>query len=318
MSVVQLFCDLVIVFVLTVFLLNKYGDWRKQHALVTISTFIGWYFSFLIIFVLPLDVSNTFHHGCLLAANGMTNLSASNDSPSLSCIGKNEFIDNRILLSMWRIVYWTAQILTWIVLPLMQSYVRAGEFSTFGKLRSAVYNNLVYYGMYLIIFFFLMVYAAFKGVSLNAEHLKIILISASNTWGLFLLVVLLGYGLVEVPRHLLHMSNKGYLLSRVYFDIDCLSAEKNDAEDAVSDVYREANAVRELLRDNRLLSEHCDTIMSKFSPDVIESISSSHTSGSSLSFGDLDINYISNEAYLVNFPNIFLQSMHIVINIGRS
>ncbi|MFH4979258.1 hypothetical protein AB6A40_005967 [Gnathostoma spinigerum] len=39
--------------------------------------------------------------------------------------------------------------------------------------------------------------------------------------------------------------------------------------------------------------------MSKFSPDVIESISSCHTSGSSLSFGDLDINYISNEAYLI-------------------
>lgn len=45
------------VFCLTIFLLNKYGNWRKQHFIVLLSTLIGWYFSFLIIVLLPLDLS---------------------------------------------------------------------------------------------------------------------------------------------------------------------------------------------------------------------------------------------------------------------
>jgi p-aminobenzoyl-glutamate transporter AbgT len=33
-----------------------------------------------------------------------------------------------------------------------------------------------------------------------SSSLKILIVSASNTWGIFLLVVLLGYGLIEIPR----------------------------------------------------------------------------------------------------------------------
>ena len=41
----------------------QYANWRKLSPIVCGSTFIGWYFSFIIIFVLPLDVSIvSFHH----------------------------------------------------------------------------------------------------------------------------------------------------------------------------------------------------------------------------------------------------------------
>lgn len=49
----------------------------------------------------------------------------------------------------------------------MQSYSNAGDFTTVGRLRSAVYNNVVYYGTYLTVFILLLIYAAFKGISLN-------------------------------------------------------------------------------------------------------------------------------------------------------
>lgn len=55
-----------------------------------------------------------------------------------------------------------------IVLPLMQSYSNAGDFTVVGKLRSAAYNNVIYYGAYLIIFVCLLFYAAIKRLSLNA------------------------------------------------------------------------------------------------------------------------------------------------------
>lgn len=50
----------------------------------------------------------------------------------------------------------------------MQSYSDAGDFSSFSKLRSAIYSNAVYYGIYLVTFFMLMIYAAAQGVVLNA------------------------------------------------------------------------------------------------------------------------------------------------------
>ena len=42
------------------------------------------------------------------------------------------------------------------------------------------------------------------------ERTKAIAASASNTWGLFVLVLMLGYGLVEVPRNCWNRSQKGF------------------------------------------------------------------------------------------------------------
>ena len=57
MSSAPFIIELVVAAFMTICLLHRYGNWRKQHLIVTIAVFIAWYFSFLIIFVLPLDVS---------------------------------------------------------------------------------------------------------------------------------------------------------------------------------------------------------------------------------------------------------------------
>ena len=41
--------------------LFRYSDWMRQPALVTLAVLVAWYFSFLIVFVIPLDVSNTIY-----------------------------------------------------------------------------------------------------------------------------------------------------------------------------------------------------------------------------------------------------------------
>lgn len=68
------------------------------------------------------------------------------------------------------------------------------------------------------------------------QKLKAIASSASNTWGLFLLVLLLGYALVEVPRGLWRNSNHSYILNRAYFKAAKLSSDKCEAEEMVDDV----------------------------------------------------------------------------------
>lgn len=47
--------------------------------------------------------------------------------------------------NLWRIIYWTSQFLTWLIMPLMQSYLKAGDFTIKGKLKAAVIDN----GMFL-------------------------------------------------------------------------------------------------------------------------------------------------------------------------
>lgn len=57
MSGAALAVVVVVVFFLAFFLLQRYGDLRKQQWMVLLGTLLSWYLCFLIIFILPLDVS---------------------------------------------------------------------------------------------------------------------------------------------------------------------------------------------------------------------------------------------------------------------
>lgn len=71
-------------------------------------------------------------------------------------------VPEHIFPNLWRIVYWTSQCLTWLILPLMQSYIKAGDFTVQGKLKSALIDNAIYYGSYLFICGVLLIYIALK------------------------------------------------------------------------------------------------------------------------------------------------------------
>ena len=55
---------------------------------------------------------------------------------------------------------------------------------------------------------------------LDWDRTKAIAASASNTWGLFVLVLMLGYGLVEVPRNCWNRSQKGFQVSYNCYTVD--------------------------------------------------------------------------------------------------
>lgn len=57
MSGVALAVEVVVVFFLALFLLHRYGDFRKQYRMVLFATLLAWFLCFLIVFIIPLDVS---------------------------------------------------------------------------------------------------------------------------------------------------------------------------------------------------------------------------------------------------------------------
>uniref|UniRef100_H2YCN2 LMBR1 domain-containing protein 2 n=1 Tax=Ciona savignyi TaxID=51511 RepID=H2YCN2_CIOSA len=325
MSAGPLVFELFVVFCVALFLLHHYGRITKQHPAVTIATLVAWYFSLIIIFILPLDVSSTFYRQCL-HVNGQDNVSSqtstgiitenvtqtsvpmvstvapsipretthstfipltnqtvvyanqtgksgntynisNNDSRGIAvesiCEKPWSYVKGTTLPAMWHIVYWTSQVLTWLVLPFIQSYVGAGDFSTLGKIKRAVIENAVYYGSYLFIFGCLLIYVAASKISLDIQQLKVLLITASNTWGLFLLVLLLGYGLVEVPRGLWHAADNARCMAQTYFKLSKLSTEKQEAAEDLEDVLEEVKRISNVVRYNHPVRKYVSEIIQK-------------------------------------------------------
>ncbi|KAF9798601.1 hypothetical protein SFRURICE_008334 [Spodoptera frugiperda] len=264
--------ELISAFVLAATLLYRYGDCYRNHIIVTVSVLTAWYFSFVIMFILPLDISSTVYRQCMENVTKVTettqsllqNTTTTVAPPATECIKPYSLMSSDVFPNLWRIVYWTSQCLTWLIMPMMQSYSKAGDFTVKGKLKSALVDNAIYYGSYLFICGILLIYIALKpDVHLDPPKIKTIASSASNTWGLFLLILLLGYALVEVPRNLWNNSKKNYTLTYCYFKIAKLSTDKCEAEETVDDILDSLKAVTAAVGSGHPLYRHVDTIVQK-------------------------------------------------------
>nr|CAG4651686.1 EOG090X03B7 [Triops cancriformis] len=333
MAVGPLIAEIIGTFFLAATLLYRYGNWFRHHIIVTIAVLIAWYFSFLIAFLLPLDVTSTVYRQCLeenkgnstpyelrsvfsvglendTAAPDISNISVStspaaitDNSSSPNCQEPGTYIQPSVMPHLWRVVYWTSQFLTWLVLPLMQSYSKAGNFTIKGKLKSAVRDNLIYYGSYLLIVCILLIYLFTKPeFSFDWPKLKAIAASASNTWGLFWLVLLLGYGLVDVPRSLWNRAKRTYTLNHLYFKASKLNTEKSCAEENLEDCLDALQAAANAVEESHPLRPYVETIQTKVPIEMRErSRSRVPVSGSS--------NVIPNEASLVRLHRQVIKAL---------
>ncbi|KAG8202034.1 hypothetical protein JTE90_010403 [Oedothorax gibbosus] len=281
--------EIILTFVVVAYLLQKYGNVRKHHILVSVTCLIAWYFAFIINIILPLDVSSTSYRQCLRdkqitpTAYPIETTTGSNESELINaslrthsdteihdsisikeCEEPWSYVSDSVLQSLWRVVYWSAQSLTWIILPMMQSYSTAGDFTITGKLKTALVENAIYYGSYLAIFGTLLIYIIIQpNIHVDGPHLKVICITASNTWGLLLLVLLEGYGLVEIPRKCWNTAKKGYMLNNLYFKASKLSAEKCETEERVDDLLEEISQISETTAPNHPTRPYVDLILEK-------------------------------------------------------
>ncbi|XP_029167240.1 LMBR1 domain-containing protein 2 homolog [Nylanderia fulva] len=265
--------EILVAFLLAATLLIKYANVFRIHIIVTVSVLIAWYFSLLIIFIIPLDVSSTVFRQCVEQNihNNTKNVDNTTSTPIVTCKEPWPNVPDHLFPNLWRIVYWTSQCLTWLILPLMQSYIKAGDFTVRGKLKSALIDNAIYYGSYLFICGILLIYIALKpGLDLDGQKLKAIASSASNTWGLFLLVLLLGYALVEIPRGLWKRSKPGYTLNYSYFKIAKLSLDKCEAEETVDDILESLQIATISIRPGHPFHCNLETILQKIPTELMD------------------------------------------------
>ncbi|XVF67247.1 hypothetical protein PTKIN_Ptkin10aG0105300 [Pterospermum kingtungense] len=99
----------------------------------------------------------------------------------------------------WSLTYWSTFLLTWAVVPTLQGYEDAGDFTVAERLRTSIHGNLVFYlcvsslglvGLILFIIF----HKKWSGGILGFA------MACSNTFGLVTGAFLLGFGLSEIPK----------------------------------------------------------------------------------------------------------------------
>ncbi|EDW66521.1 LMBR1 domain-containing protein 2 homolog [Drosophila virilis] len=305
-------------------MLYRYGNIPRQHILVTLSVLTAWCFSFLIVFTIPLDVTSTLYRQCeekhkpvpeSAVGNTMgngnittTTITTNKLHPDV-CQEPWGMVPASVFPNLWRIIYWSSQFLTWLIMPLMQSYLKAGDFTIKGKLRSALIENAIYYGSYLFICGVLLIYIAVKGVSLDWQKLKAIASSASNTWGLFLLILLLGYALVEVPRSLWNNAKPGFTLQYAYFKAAKLSTEKAEAEEHVDDVLESLQCISRAVPNNHELRPCVETILRKVPIELQERASRNFARSGGNGMGGTTSTIVPSEKALVRIHKQVIKSL---------
>ncbi|GMJ12913.1 hypothetical protein like AT5G65290 [Hibiscus trionum] len=99
----------------------------------------------------------------------------------------------------WSLTYWSTFLLTWVVVPTIQGYEDAGDFTVVERLKTSLHENLVFYlcvgsvglvGLVLFVIF---------SKNWSGDILGFAM-ACSNTFGLVTGAFLLGFGLSEIPK----------------------------------------------------------------------------------------------------------------------
>ena len=163
---------------------------RDIPIYVLVSVLFGLYIPFCIVILLPIDLAST--------------------ARDRVCAGQEEecreplfYLSRNALLGIWRGAYWTTFALTWVFIPLLQSYVSSGHRAMGKRIRQSLYENLRFQGIVLACCLGGLVYVILSSPDkTSVRDLKAMVIALGNSYGLCLEIYFLGVGLVNVPRRL--------------------------------------------------------------------------------------------------------------------
>ena len=160
----------IISFGIIVQMLRKFPS-KETPSYVYLMVFIGWFLPFVTIVLVPYDVY----------------VSLSDDGPK------------DLLYACWDTLYWIIFSFCWLVLPLLKRYMLAGEFTILTKIGRAVINQLRYFTVLVFILLIFIIYLAAVG-NLTKSSLQEILAALGSLWGMLLIIILMGYGVVAIPK----------------------------------------------------------------------------------------------------------------------
>ncbi|KAI8875403.1 hypothetical protein K501DRAFT_202707 [Backusella circina FSU 941] len=130
-----------------------------------------------------------------------------------------------------------------MMIPMMQAYVNTGDFSIAKRIKSAFHVNVRFYSIYVVVGIVGLVYLIFANGYTKREIIQGYVMAAANSWGLLLVIVFMGYGLVSVPRNLWYSGNYVRHLHQLYASASRLKEECMDSELEFNELAKTMNAV---------------------------------------------------------------------------
>jgi hypothetical protein len=195
------------------------------------------------------------------------------------------------LAILWSISYWSTQVLTWAVIPILQNYVVDGGFTVWTRLASAIKKLWRFYLIIGALCAAGIVWALLIG-QLQLPTLPALVFTLSNTYGLICIIGLLGFGLVEVPRILWRRSWPETRLKWHYHRVgraaEALAGAKKELEKTLAIVVITS---QQIPRGDVHLRSRADMLMKyadSTSPMSLRSLAASEVDLEQLDESDLD------------------------------
>jgi hypothetical protein len=163
------------------------------------------------------------------------------------------------IATLWSWSYWSTFFLTWAIVPLLQGYEDAGDFTVSKRLKTSAHQNLVFYsavgfvgGIGVLIMIFMN--------KLHWNGLLALAIACSNTFGLVTGAFLLGYGLVEIPRGMWRNADMDYRQKYLTHKISRSAVKLDDAHQELSTAIVIAQATSNQMSRRDRLRPYMDVI----------------------------------------------------------
>ncbi|KAI3786658.1 hypothetical protein L1987_40517 [Smallanthus sonchifolius] len=99
----------------------------------------------------------------------------------------------------WSWSYWSTFLLTWAVVPILQGYEDAGDFTVSERLKTSIHVNLVFYLIVGAVGLFGLILLILLHKNWGGGIIGFVM-ACSNTFGLVTGAFLLGFGLSEIPK----------------------------------------------------------------------------------------------------------------------
>lgn len=186
------------------------------HCILTI--WLSFFLAFSVVLLLPFDIANA--------------------RVTVPAAGDVVVVNGEMLAFCWKAVYWTAFVMTWLVLGLQQRAMGSGGFTVRRRLELALRAEARFYLISLALFvIFVLANVSSKGLVKGLWYIGHdfpgFCTGLSHTTALLLLVFLLGFGLVELPRSLWRRGDLNRRLDHLYLNATATSAAARDANMAV-------------------------------------------------------------------------------------
>lgn len=225
--------------------LRQFISFRRTVWYASFFSCIGWALCFSIVLMVPVDIIDYDYRQC---GDG--------------CKKPVTYLPPWALEVEWNVLYWGTFVLSWLVFPFLQSYWLAGDFTKFEKFFTSFKENIYIYVIMGLLGGGGLIFLTLRN-NLTGEDVRQLAVMLANIYGLVIVVLLMGYGLVDIPRYLLRKSDRQGWLKHYMIQAAIYKREMKITKEKLDDTMHKIRIIAQKIGAENQLRPFVDTILEK-------------------------------------------------------